>query len=27
VGLTVFGAAFYWMRELFKKRSGGLGFR
>jgi hypothetical protein len=27
VGLAVFGAAFYWMRELFKKRSGGLGFR
>jgi hypothetical protein len=27
VGLAVFGAAFYWMRELFKQRSGGLGFR
>jgi hypothetical protein len=26
-GAAVFGAAFYWMRELFKKRSGGLGFR
>ena len=27
VGIAVFGAAFYWMRELFKRRSGGLGFR
>ena len=26
-GAAVFGAAFYWMRELFKRRSGGLGFR
>jgi hypothetical protein len=26
-GVAVFGAAFYWMRELFKRRSGGLGFR
>jgi hypothetical protein len=27
VGLLVFGATFYAMRELFKRRSGGLGFR
>jgi len=27
VGATVFGGAFYAMRELFKRRSGGLGFR
>ena len=26
-GATVFGGAFYAMRELFKRRSGGLGFR
>jgi hypothetical protein len=26
-GVAVFGASFYWMRELFKRRSGGLGFR
>jgi len=26
-GVAVFGAAFYAMRELFKRRSGGLGFR
>jgi hypothetical protein len=26
-GAAVFAAAFYWMRELFKRRSGGLGFR
>jgi hypothetical protein len=24
---AVFGSAFYWLRELFKRRSGGLGFR
>ena len=27
VGIGVFGATFYWMRELFRRRSGGLGFR
>jgi hypothetical protein len=27
VGAVVFGAAFYGFRELFKRRSGGLGFR
>jgi hypothetical protein len=27
VGIAVFGATFYAMRELFKRRSGGLGFR
>jgi hypothetical protein len=27
LGLLVFGAAFYAMRELFKRRSGGLSFR
>ena len=27
LGLAVFGATFYAMRELFKRRSGGLGFR
>jgi hypothetical protein len=27
VGLLVFGATLYAMRELFKRRSGGLGFR
>ena len=27
LGLTVFAATFYAMRELFKRRSGGLGFR
>jgi hypothetical protein len=27
VGAGVFGAVFYAMRELFKRRSGGLGFR
>ncbi len=26
-GLAAFGAAFYWLRELFKRRSGGLSFR
>jgi uncharacterized membrane protein YhiD involved in acid resistance len=26
-GVVVFGAAFYGLRELFKRRSGGLGFR
>ena len=27
LGLLVFGATFYAMHELFKRRSGGLGFR
>jgi hypothetical protein len=27
VGIGVFGGTFYWMRELFRRRSGGLGFR
>ena len=27
IGVGVFGATFYGMRELFKRRSGGLGFR
>ena len=27
VGAAVFGVAFYGLRELFKRRSGGLGFR
>src|SRR4051794_14620108 len=27
IAVVVFGAAFYWLRELFKRRSGGLGFR
>lgn len=27
IGLAVFGAAFYGLREVFKRRSGGLGFR
>jgi hypothetical protein len=27
IGVAVFGGAFYAMRELFKRRSGGLGFR
>jgi hypothetical protein len=27
VGVAVFGGVFYAMRELFKRRSGGLGFR
>jgi len=27
IGAAVFAAAFYAMRELFKRRSGGLGFR
>ena len=27
LGAAVFGAAFYAMRELFRRRSGGLGFR
>jgi hypothetical protein len=27
IALVVFAAAFYWLRELFKRRSGGLGFR
>jgi hypothetical protein len=26
-GVVVFGATFYWMRQLFKRRSGGLSFR
>jgi hypothetical protein len=26
-GVAVFGASFYWMRELFRRRSGGLSFR
>ena len=26
-GLAAFGAAFYWLRALFKRRSGGLSFR
>jgi hypothetical protein len=26
-GVVVFGASFYWLRELFKRRSGGLSFR
>ncbi len=26
-GALVFGGAFYGMREVFKRRSGGLGFR
>ena len=26
-GLAAFGASFYWLRELFKRRSGGLSFR
>jgi hypothetical protein len=26
-GVAMFGASFYWMRELFKRRSGGLSFR
>jgi hypothetical protein len=27
VAAAVFAPAFYWLRELFKRRSGGLGFR
>jgi hypothetical protein len=27
VAVAVFGGTFYAMRELFKRRSGGLGFR
>jgi hypothetical protein len=27
LGAAVFGASFYAMREVFKRRSGGLGFR
>jgi hypothetical protein len=27
IGAAVFGTAFYAMRELFKRRSGGVGFR
>jgi len=27
IGAAVFGAGFYGLRELFKRRSGGLGFR
>ena len=27
MGIGVFGGTFYWMRELFRRRSGGLGFR
>ncbi len=26
-GLAAFGASFYWLRGLFKRRSGGLSFR
>ena len=26
-GVVVFGASFYWLRELFRRRSGGLSFR
>jgi hypothetical protein len=26
-GVAVFGASFYWMRQVFKRRSGGLSFR
>ena len=26
-GLASFGASFYWLRELFRRRSGGLSFR
>ena len=26
-GVVVFGASFYWLREVFKRRSGGLSFR
>jgi hypothetical protein len=26
-GVVVFGAAFYLFREVFKRRSGGFGFR
>jgi len=26
-GLLVFGGSFYWLRELFKRKSGGLSFR
>lgn len=26
-GLAAFGASFYWLRQLFKRRSGGLSFR
>jgi hypothetical protein len=26
-GVAVFGSSFYWMRELFRRRSGGLSFR
>ena|SRR5256885_5593947 len=27
IAAAVFGSAFFWLRELFKRRSGGLGFR
>jgi hypothetical protein len=27
IAAAVFGVVFYWLRELFKRRSGGLGFR
>src|SRR4051794_3936908 len=27
IAAAIFGSAFYWLRELFKRRSGGLGFR
>jgi hypothetical protein len=27
IAAAVFGLAFFWLRELFKRRSGGLGFR
>jgi hypothetical protein len=27
LGVAIFAATFYAMRELFKRRSGGLGFR
>jgi hypothetical protein len=27
IAVAVFASTFYWLRELFKRRSGGLGFR
>jgi hypothetical protein len=27
IGVTVFGGTFYAMREIFKRRSGGVAFR
>ena len=27
IAAVIFGSTFYWLRELFKRRSGGLGFR